>query len=66
MRGNVKWFSKDKGYGFISPEGNEADIFVHHSGIQMDGFKILKDGQPVSFETQPGKKGLQAVNVRPL
>ena len=64
LKGSVKFFDGKKGYGFITPEGNSEDVFVHHSGIQMEGFKVLKDGQKVTFETQPGRKGLQAVNVR--
>jgi CspA family cold shock protein len=59
----VKWFNDAKGYGFISQEGGE-DVFVHHSAIQMDGFRTLKEGQKVEFDVVQGPKGLQAANVR--
>ena len=60
--GTVKWFSNQKGYGFISPEeGN--DVFVHHSEIQGDGYKSLEEGQKVEFEITDGPKGDQAKNV---
>ncbi|MFB3737630.1 MAG: cold shock domain-containing protein [Candidatus Velamenicoccus archaeovorus] len=62
-RGTVKWFSNEKGYGFISrPDGD--DIFVHFSAIQMDGFKTLTEGQEVEFDVVDGPKGQQAANVR--
>ena len=61
--GTVKWFNDAKGYGFISQEGGE-DVFVHHSAIQMDGFRTLKEGERVEFEVTQGPKGLQAANVR--
>ncbi len=61
--GTVKWFNDAKGYGFISQEGGE-DVFVHHSAIQMDGFRTLKEGERVEFEITQGPKGLQAANVR--
>jgi len=61
-RGKVKWFSNDKGYGFISPESG-SDLFVHHSDIQSDGFKTLDEGQDVEFEIVDGPKGPQAKNV---
>ena len=61
-KGTVKWFNNQKGYGFISDEeGN--DIFVHYSGLQMDGFKTLDEGQQVEFDVTEGTKGPQAVNV---
>ena len=63
MRGTVKWFSDEKGYGFISREGGE-DVFVHFSGITGDGFKSLAEGQQVEFEVTQGKKGPQATNVK--
>jgi len=61
-RGKVKWFSNQKGYGFITPESGN-DVFVHHSAIQGDGFKSLDEGQEVEFEIQQGSKGEQAANV---
>jgi CspA family cold shock protein len=61
--GTVKWFNDAKGYGFISQEGGE-DVFVHHTSIQMDGFRTLKEGERVEFEITQGPKGLQAANVR--
>lgn len=63
MRGTVKWFSDEKGFGFISQEGGE-DVFVHHSGIAMEGFRTLSEGQAVEFEITQGPKGAQATNVR--
>jgi CspA family cold shock protein len=62
--GTVKWFNAEKGYGFISqPSG--ADVFVHHTAIQMNGYRSLEEGQHVEFDVQEGQKGLQAANVRP-
>jgi cold shock protein len=61
--GTVKWFNDAKGYGFISQEGGE-DVFVHHTAVQMDGFRTLKEGERVEFEVAQGPKGLQAANVR--
>ena len=63
--GTVKWFNAEKGYGFIS-QSDGADVFVHHSAIQMSGYRALQEGQQVEFEVQQGQKGLQAANVRPL
>ncbi|SET61111.1 cold-shock protein [Lacrimispora sphenoides] len=63
-KGTVKWFNAQKGFGFISDEqGNE--IFVHFSGLAMDGYKSLDDGQSVTFDVTEGNRGPQAVNVRP-
>ena len=62
-QGTVKWFSNEKGYGFISREGGE-DVFVHFSAIQAAGFKSLAEGDRVEFEVTRGPKGLQAANVR--
>jgi CspA family cold shock protein len=62
-QGTVKWFNDAKGFGFISQEGGE-DVFVHHTAIQMDGFRTLKEGQRVEFDVVKGPKGLQAANVR--
>ena len=64
-KGTVKWFNNQKGYGFISDEeGN--DVFVHYSGLNMDGFKYLEEGQAVEFELVNGSKGPQATNVTKL
>ena len=60
--GTVKWFSNEKGYGFISPESGD-DVFVHHAEIQGEGYKTLDEGQKVEFEITEGPKGLQASNV---
>lgn len=60
--GTVKWFNDAKGFGFIAQDGGE-DVFVHHSGIQADGFKTLDEGAKVSFEVVDGPKGLAAQNV---
>jgi cold shock protein len=61
-RGKVKWFSNQKGYGFITPESGN-DVFVHHSEIQGDGYKSLDEGQEVEFEIGTGPKGEQAKSV---
>lgn len=66
MKGIVKWFSNQKGYGFITPEGGGKDVFVHHSAIQGDGYKTLDEGQAVEFEVTQGPKGEQAANIRKL
>jgi len=62
-QGTVKWFNDTKGFGFITQEG-EKDVFVHHTAIQQDGFRSLREGDAVEFETVEGPKGLQAANVR--
>jgi len=64
--GTVKWFNAEKGYGFISQPDGGADVFVHHSAIQMSGYRSLQEGQQVEFEVQQGNKGLQAANVRAI
>jgi cold shock protein len=64
--GTVKWFNAEKGFGFISQPDGGADVFVHHTAIQMNGFRALEEGQAVEFELQEGPKGLQAIDVRPV
>ncbi len=61
--GTVKWFNDAKGYGFITPEGGEKDVFVHFSSIQAGGLESLAEGQRVSFDITAGDKGPQATNV---
>ena len=61
--GTVKWFSDEKGYGFITPEDGSKDLFVHHSNIAGDGFKSLAEGARVEFESRQGDKGPEAANV---
>lgn len=61
--GTVKWFNNSKGFGFITPSDGSADVFVHFSAIQTEGFKSLTEGQQVTFETQNGPKGPSAINV---
>ena len=65
VTGTVKWFNATKGYGFISREGG-ADVFVHHSAIEMTGYRSLNEGQRVEFSIERGPKGLQAKDVVPL
>ena len=63
--GTVKWFNESKGFGFISREGG-SDVFVHHTNILGTGYKTLAEGQKVEFDIGPGRKGDEALNVRPL
>ncbi len=65
-KGTVKWFDGAKGYGFISREEGQADLFVHFSAIEAGGFRSLQEGQQVQFDVVKGPKGLQAANVKPL
>ena len=66
MQGKVKWFNAEKGFGFIAPDDGGADVFVHFSAIEMQGYKALAENQPVEFEITNGPKGPQAESVRPL
>jgi cold shock protein len=64
--GTVKWFSADKGYGFITPDDGEKDVFVHHTAIAGTGFKSLVEGTKVEYEVEQGPKGPNAANVRTI
>jgi len=64
--GTVKWFSDDKGFGFITPDDQSKDLFVHHSSIDGDGYRSLAEGAKVSYDAEPGPKGPKAVNVKTL
>ena len=64
--GTVKWFNADKGFGFINVDGGGADVFVHHTAIQADGYRELQDAQRVEFDIVQGAKGPQAEAVRPI
>jgi CspA family cold shock protein len=65
-QGTVKWFNADKGYGFIAPDDGTADVFVHHSAIDADGYRTLNENQKVEYTTTQGAKGPQADHVRPV
>jgi CspA family cold shock protein len=62
--GTVKWFNDSKGFGFITPDDGGKELFAHHSNIQMDGYKSLKEAQKVSFDAADGAKGPAATNIR--
>jgi CspA family cold shock protein len=64
--GTVKWFSDDKGFGFITPDEGSRDLFVHHTGIVGEGYRSLSEGAKVSFEEEQGDKGPKAVNVQKI
>ncbi|MFT4233464.1 MAG: cold shock domain-containing protein [Microbacterium sp.] len=65
-QGTVKWFNAEKGYGFITVTDGGQDVFVHYSNIEMSGFRVLEEGQPVEFTVGTGQKGPQAEAVRPV
>jgi cold shock protein len=64
--GTVKWFSDEKGFGFITPDEGSRDLFVHHSSIQSDGYRSLAEGAKVSYEEEAGPKGPKAINVQKI
>ena len=64
--GTVKWFSDDKGFGFVTPDEPGKDLFVHQTDIETTGFRSLDEGQKVEFESEPGDKGPKAINVKPI
>jgi CspA family cold shock protein len=64
--GTVKWFSDDKGFGFITPDDQSADLFAHHSAIIGEGYRSLAEGAKVSYEAEPSEKGPRAVNIQPI
>lgn len=65
-RGSVKWFNNAKGYGFIISDEFTEDLFIHYSAINVEGYKTLKAGQDVSFQVEPGNRGLHAIDITPL
>lgn len=64
--GTVKWFNDAKGYGFIGQDDGGEDLFVHFSSIEGNGYKSVREGQPVQYDVQQGRKGLEAINVVPM
>lgn len=66
MKGTVKWFNDQKGFGFITPEDGSKDLFVHHTAIVGQGFKSLAENQKVEFDVEQSEKGPRAANVKPL
>lgn len=66
MKGTVKWFNNQKGFGFITPDNGGADVFVHHTSIKMDGYKTLAEKQVVEYDLEQTDKGPRAANVRAL
>jgi len=66
MKGSVKWFNNQKGFGFITPEDGGKDVFVHHTSIKMEGYKTLAEKQDVEYDLEQSDKGPRAVNVRTL
>lgn len=66
MKGSVKWFNNQKGFGFITPSDGGKDVFVHHTSIKMDGYKTLAEKQDVEYDLEQAEKGPRAINVRPL
>jgi CspA family cold shock protein len=64
--GTVKWFSDEKGFGFITPDEGSKDLFVHHSSIEADGYRSLAEGARVEYESEQGDKGPKAINVRAI
>ena len=65
-QGTVKWFNAEKGFGFISPDGSDTDVFVHFSNIEGSGYRSLEEGQAVEFDIGQGRKGDEALKVRPV
>jgi CspA family cold shock protein len=63
LKGTVKWFNDQKGFGFIKPDAGGKDVFVHHTAIQMEGFRTLAENEKVAYEVEQGPKGPQACNV---
>ncbi|HEX4110507.1 MAG TPA: cold-shock protein [Solirubrobacteraceae bacterium] len=64
--GTVKWFSDDKGFGFITPDDGDKDLFVHHTGINAEGYRSLQEGAKVSYDAEAGDKGPKAINVQAI